>query len=67
MNFLGGNCTSKLIKETAPVKIANTIIGAGAGTSASIGAIIVDNLANILQMPIAVPAKIGGNNCAFAR
>jgi hypothetical protein len=44
------------------VKHANTIIGAGAGTSANIGAIIVESLANILHMPIAVPAKIGGKS-----
>jgi hypothetical protein len=37
-------------------------MGAGAGTSANKGAIIVENLANMLQMPIAVPAKIGGKS-----
>jgi hypothetical protein len=47
---------------TPPVKQAKTIIGTGAGTSASIGAIIVESFANILHIPIAVPAKMGGNN-----
>ena len=50
-----------------PVITAKTVMGAGSGASASKGARIVDILAKMLQMPIAVPAKIEGKSYAFAR
>ena len=54
-------------KLANPVIIANTVIGIGSYTSASIGAKIVDIFANMLHIPIAVPANIDGKSCAFAR
>ena len=50
-----------------PVITAKTVMGAGSGASASKGARIVDILAKMLQMPIAVPAKIEGKSYALAR
>ena len=46
--------------QAMPAMITNTIIGTGGSTSASIGETMVANLANILQIPKAVPAKIVG-------
>ena len=51
---------------TAAVR-QKSIIGTGGCTSAIRGANIVVNLAPILQIPKAVPAKMAGNICALAR
>ena len=55
-------CMNHDSMHASPVISANTVIGNGSLASASIGATIVDILAKILQMPIAVPAKIEGNS-----
>jgi len=45
----------------------NTIIGTGASSSASMGDMVDANLAPMLQIPKAVPAKMAGKSMAFAR
>lgn len=50
-----------------PVITANTVMGAGSLASANMGAIMVESFAKILQIPMAVPAKMVGKSCALAR
>ena len=57
-------------KDSEPATVAvkqKSIIGTGGLTSAIRGANIVVNLAPILQIPKAVPAKMAGKICALAR
>lgn len=57
-------------KEREPATEAvrqKSIIGTGGLTSAIRGANMVVNLAPILQIPKAVPAKMAGKICAFAK